>query len=84
MLVWNENIKVEDREKKAIIEALNEINYELDEENIQSWINDDTITLNTCRNGRDVIWILTENKEVCVYIDDLSFLSEKEIEEQLQ
>lgn len=84
MLVWNENTKVEDREKKAIIEALNEINYELDEENIQSWINDDTITLNTCRNGRDVIWILTENKEVCVYIDDLSFLSEKEIEEQLQ
>nr|DAE89585.1 MAG TPA: hypothetical protein [Bacteriophage sp.] len=84
MLVWNENTKVEDREKKAIIEALNEINYELDEENIQSWINDDTITLNTCRNGRDVIWILTENKEVCVYIDDLSFLNEKEIEEQLQ
>lgn len=84
MLVWNENTKVEDMEKKAIIEALNEINYELDEENIQSWINDDTITLNTCRNGRDVIWILTENKEVCVYIDDLSFLSEKEIEEQLQ
>lgn len=81
MLVWNENTKVEDREKKAIIEALNEINYELDEENIQSWINDDTITLNTCRNGRDVIWILTENKEVCVYIDDLSFLNEKEIEE---
>ena len=79
MLVWNENTKVEDREKKAIIEALNEINYELDEENIQSWINDDT-----CRNGRDVIWILTENKEVCVYIDDLSFLNEKEIEEQLQ
>lgn len=84
MLVWNENTKVEDREKKAIIEALNEINYELDEENIQSWINDDTITLNTCRNGRDVIWILTENKGVCVYIDDLSFLNEKEIEEQLQ
>ena len=84
MLVWNENTKVEDREKKAIIEALNEINYELDEENIQSWINDDTITLNTCRNGRDVIWILTENKEVCVYIDDLSFLNEKEIEEQLR
>lgn len=84
MLVWNENTKVEDREKKAIIEALNEINYELDEENIQSWINDDTITLNTCRNGRDVIWILTENKEVCVYIDDLSFLNDKEIEEQLQ
>ena len=84
MLVWNENTKVEVREKKAIIEALNEINYELDEENIQSWINDDTITLNTCRNGRDVIWILTENKEVCVYIDDLSFLNEKEIEEQLQ
>lgn len=84
MLVWNENTKVEDKENKAIIEALNEINYELDEESIQSWINDDTITLNTCRNGRDVIWIITENKEVCVYIDDLSFLSEKEIEEQLQ
>ena len=84
MLVWNENTKVEDKENKAIIEALNEINYELDEESIQSWINDDTITLNTCRNGRDVIWILTENKEVRVHIDDLSFLSEKEIEEQLQ
>ena len=83
MLVWSENTKVKDEERKAIVTALSEINYELDNNDIQQWINDDTITLNTCRNGKDVVWIITENKEVCVYVDDLSVLDEKEIEEQL-
>lgn len=83
MLVWSENTKVKDEEREAVIAALSEINYELDNNNIQQWINDDTITLNTCRNGREVIWIITENKEVCVYVDNLSVLDEKEIKEQL-
>lgn len=83
MLVWSKNTKVKDEEKEAIVTALSEINYELDNNDIQQWINDDTITLNTCRNGKDVVWIITENKEVCVYVDDLSVLDEKEIEEQL-
>lgn len=83
MLVWSENTKVKDEEREAIVTALSEINYELDNNDIQQWINDDTITLNTCRNGKDVVWIITENKEVCVYVDDLSVLDEKEIEEQL-
>ena len=83
MLVWSKNTKVKDEEREAIVTALSEINYELDNNDIQQWINDDTITLNTCRNGKDVVWIITENKEVCVYIDDLSVLDEKEIKEQL-
>ena len=83
MLVWSKNTKVKDEEKEAIVTALSEINYELDNNDIQQWINDDTITLNTCRNGKDVVWIITENKEVCVYVDDLSVLDKKEIEEQL-
>ena len=61
MLVWIENTKVKDEERKAIVTALSEINYELDNNDIQQWINDDTITLNTCRNGKDVVWIITEN-----------------------
>lgn len=84
MLKWNKNTRIEDKEKTAIIAALNEIDYDLNEEEIQSWIDTGAITLNTCRNGKDAVWILAENREACVYVNDLSFLSEKEIEEQLQ
>lgn len=84
MLKWNKNTRVEDKEKTAVIIALNEIDCDLNEEEIQSWIDTGAITLNTCRNGKDAVWILTENREACVYVNDLSFLSEKEIEKQLQ
>lgn len=84
MLKWNENTRVKDKEKTAVIAALNEINYDLNEEEIQSWIDTGAITLNTCRNGKDAVWVLTENREACIYVNGLSFLDEKEIEEQLQ
>lgn len=74
------------KEVAAIKEALCEINYDKvanDEEQTQAWLDDDTITINTCRNGRDAVWIVTENDEVAVYIDTLDTLSQKEIEEQL-
>jgi len=84
MLVWSKNEKVKNNEREAINEALSQIDYSLvDEEEIQRWIDDNTITLNKCRNGREVVWIMTENKEACVYVDDLSSLDDDEIEEQL-
>lgn len=74
------------KEVAAIKEALCEINYDKvanDEEQTQAWLDDDTITINTCRNGRDAVWIVTESDEVAVYIDTLDTLSQKKIEEQL-
>lgn len=74
------------KEVEAIKEALCNINYDSvadDEERTQAWIDDDSITINTCRNGRDVVCILTESDEVAVYIDTLDTLSQEEIEEQL-
>lgn len=42
------------------------------------------ISLNTCRNGRDVVWILLEdNREACVYVDNLKKLTNEEIKNQL-
>ena len=42
---------------------------------------DDTITINTCRNGSNAVWIVTESDEVAVYIDTLNTLSPEEIKE---
>lgn len=74
------------QEIMAIKEALCEINYDKvanDEEQTQAWLDDDTITINTCRNGSNAVWIVTESDEVAVYIDTLNTLSPEEIKEQL-
>lgn len=73
---WYEDREVTSKEREAIDEALSTFNYNLSDDDIQRWINDDTISLNTCRNGRDVVWILLEdNNEACVYVDNLKKLT---------
>lgn len=55
---WYEDREVTSKEREAIDEALSLFNCDLSDDDIQRWIDDDTISLNTCRNGRDVVWIL--------------------------
>lgn len=43
----------------------------------------DRLTENTTRSGRDVVWYLDENHNVCVYIDTLEVLTDEEIEREL-
>lgn len=81
---WYEGREVTSKEREAIDEALSAFNCNLSDDDIQRWINDDTISLNTCRNGRDVVWILLEdNNEACVYVDNLKKLTNEEIKNQL-
>lgn len=81
---WYEGREVTSKEREAIDEALSTFSYNLSDDDIQRWINDDTISLNTCRNGRDVVWILLEdNNEACVYVDNLKKLTNEEIKNQL-
>ena len=83
-LIWYKGREVKSQEENAIREALNNMGYsDMTCENIQEWIDDDTITLNTCRDGNDVVWILTENKDMCIRICDLHMLDKKEKNEQL-
>lgn len=70
------------QEKKAIKEALKLIGYydvSENEDSIQEWIDDNTISICTCRSGRDAVWIITESHESAVYIDTLEPLSQEEI-----
>ena len=81
---WYEGREVTSKEREAIDEALSFFNCDLSDDDIQRWIDDDTISLNTCRNGCDVVWILLEeNREACVYVDSLKKLTDEEIKEQL-
>lgn len=81
---WYEGREVTSKEREAIDEALSFFNCDLSDDDIQRWIDDDTISLNTCRSGRNVVWILLEdNKEACVYVDNLKELTGEEIKEQL-
>lgn len=81
---WYEDREVTSKEREAIDEALSLFNCDLSDDDIQRWIDDDTISLNTCRNGRDVVWILLENNnEACIYVDNLKKLTNEEIKNQL-
>lgn len=81
---WYEGREVTSKEREAIDEALSFFNCNLSGDDIQRWIDDDTISLNTCRNGRDAVWILLEeSREACVYVDSLKKLTNEEIKEQL-
>ena len=53
------------------------------DEDIQRWIDDSIITLNGCRNGRECVWIITDNYECAVYVDSLKEMANAEIEKQL-
>lgn len=74
------------QEQSAIKTALELIGYYDVAENediIQAWLDDDTISICKCRNERDVAWILTDCKEICLYVDTLERLSSKEIKQEL-
>lgn len=74
------------QEKKAIKEALELIGYYDVSENdssIQEWLDDDTISICTCRSGRDVVCIITESHGSVIYIDTLEPLSQEEITKEL-
>lgn len=81
---WYADREVTSKEREAIDEALSLFDRDLSDDDIQRWIDDDTISLNTCRNGRDVVWILLEdNNEACIYVDNLKKLTNEEIKNQL-
>lgn len=81
---WYEDREVTSKEREAIDEVLSLFDRDLSDDDIQRWIDDDTISLNTCRNGRDVVWILLEDSnEACVYVDNLKKLTNEEIKNQL-
>lgn len=69
------------------IKAAEKIAYlmELDPspDNLMNLLKTDTITFNTCRNGREVSWYFDGKYEVVIYTDDLSELTPAEIEREL-
>lgn len=73
-------------EQKAIITGLKHIEY-YDSQNpdfIQILIDDNSITVNTARSGRTVIWIIIDDiKEVALYVDTLDILSVEDIKREL-
>ena len=79
-LVWKDGRKVTEQEEKAITELMgNVLPFGVDEESIQEDINNEYITVNECRNHRDVIWYVDEKYNAAVYIDNLEELDEEEI-----
>lgn len=79
-----ENLK--ETERRAIIKGLEYIDY-YDSKNpefIQTLIDDDSITINTARSGRTVVWIIIDDiKEVALYVDTLDILSDDDIQREL-
>lgn len=74
------------QEKKAIREALELIGYydvSENENSIQEWLDDDTISICTCRSGRTAACIITDCKEACVYVDTLEQLTDVQIKREL-
>lgn len=73
-------------EQKAIITGLKHIDY-YDSQNpefIQILIDDDSITINTARSGRDVVCIIIDDiKETALYVDTLDILSDDDIQHEL-
>ena len=75
-------IKLSEKERKAVKEALEYIGYfDVAEspEMLQEWFDDGTIGIGTGRSGRDAVWIITESHESALYIDTQQHLSQEEI-----
>lgn len=82
-LNWYEGREVTEQERKAIDEVMKLVNYSWTDEGIQDAIDDDSLSLNTCNNGRDAVWYKDESAEACVYVDTLKQLEDWEIDVQL-
>lgn len=54
-LQWYHGREVTEQERKAITEALGDYAYALNDEDIQRWIDDSTITLNGCRSRHNSV-----------------------------
>lgn len=70
------------QEQKAVKEALEYIDYwdvAEDIEMLQEWLDDGTISLCTGRSGLPAVWILTESREIAVYVYTLEPLSQEEL-----
>lgn len=79
-------VELSEQERKAVKEALELIGYydvSENENSIQEWLDDDTISICTCRSGRDAVCIITESHESVIYIDTLEPLSQEEITKEL-
>lgn len=72
---------------KGIKKISSDIGYSAGENiNIDLLINDATsnyLTINTARNGRDVLWYLYNDSNYGIYLDTLEYLTEEEIENEL-
>lgn len=68
---------------KIALELLGYYDVAESEDTIQEWLADDTISICTCRSERTVAWIITDCKEVCVYVDTLERLSDAQIKHEL-
>ena len=51
--------RITEKEKEAMVKLLDIAGIESDIENLQR---DDSLTINTARNGRDAAWLLTESQ----------------------
>ena len=66
-----------------VLEALKKLYEKLNIDSILDDISDDTLTENTARNGRAVLWYLDESQNIAIYCDTLDFLTNEEIENEL-
>lgn len=74
-------LKINEKELKAIKKALENIGIEPNEENILECYNNNTITINIGRNNTTYAWaIWNETKESCINIQTLEELDKEEIE----
>lgn len=76
-----EEIKM--KEMEITKKILARVGIEPTEENIEQLKKDGTLTVNTCRNGRDVVWYMSETTDIAMYSDTQEELTEEEKEEQL-
>lgn len=72
-----------DDEIAALTQAVKLSGYEPTEEKIASWLENDTITLNMCKSGREVVWLMLESTSICLYVDTLEKLDDLRIQEEL-
>lgn len=67
----------------AVKEIYDELGLNTTQEGVENDYRHDYLTLNTARNGRDVLWYMDSLDNVAIYVDTLVFLNEEEIEKQL-
>lgn len=67
----------------AVKEIYAEIGIDFTKESLEQDWKYNYLTLNECRNGRNVLWYKDSLYDLAIYVDTLVFLTDDEIEEQL-